>query len=107
MAQRKEPPITIRNRQTSLFDPFGTLFHIYHLLSIIDVVRIHLMDCLVSIPLMGCFSLSTASLVLLYKGSPTCPVTASRVSCLLIPLAIHCFLILYFLLQRQSPFHQT
>ena len=40
------------------------------------------MDCLVSIPLMGRFSLSTASLVLLYKGSPTCPVTASRVSCL-------------------------
>jgi hypothetical protein len=38
------------------------------------------MDRLVSIPLMGHFSLSTASLVLLYKGSPTCPVTASRVS---------------------------
>jgi hypothetical protein len=31
---------------------------------------------------MGRFSLSTASLVLLYKGSPTCPVMASRVSCL-------------------------
>jgi hypothetical protein len=42
------------------------------------------MDCLVSIPLMGRFSLSTASLVLLYKGSPTCSVTASRVSCLLL-----------------------
>jgi hypothetical protein len=40
------------------------------------------MDCLVSIPLMGRFSVSTASLVLLYKGSPTCPVMASRVSCL-------------------------
>jgi hypothetical protein len=36
---------------------------------------------------MGRFSLSTASLVLLYKGSPTCPVTASRVSCLLVPLS--------------------
>jgi hypothetical protein len=34
-------------------------------------------------PLMGRFSVSTASLVLLYKGSPTCPVLASRVSCLL------------------------
>jgi hypothetical protein len=32
---------------------------------------------------MGRFSVRTASLVLLYKGSPTCPVTASRVSCLL------------------------
>jgi hypothetical protein len=31
---------------------------------------------------MGRFSLSTASLVLLYKGSPTCPVAASRISCL-------------------------
>jgi hypothetical protein len=86
-----------------LFDPFGTLFHIYHFLSIIDVARIHLMDCLISIPLMGHFSLSTASLVLLYKGSPTCPVTASRVSCLLISLAIYRLLILYFLSWRQSP----
>jgi hypothetical protein len=40
------------------------------------------MDFLISIPLMGHFSVYTASLVLLYKGSPTCPVTASRVSCL-------------------------
>jgi hypothetical protein len=31
---------------------------------------------------MGRFSVRSASLVLLYKGSPTCPVTASRVSCL-------------------------
>jgi hypothetical protein len=31
---------------------------------------------------MGRFSVSTASLVLLHKGSPTCPVPASRVSCL-------------------------
>jgi hypothetical protein len=57
-----------------LFDLFGTLFHIYHLPSITDVAHIHLMDCLVSIPLMGCFSVHTASLVLLYKESPTCPV---------------------------------
>jgi hypothetical protein len=41
---------------------------------IIDVARIHLMDCLISIPLMGCFSVRTASHVLLYKRSPTCPV---------------------------------
>jgi hypothetical protein len=33
-----------------------------------------MMDCLVSIPLMGRFSVRTVSLVLLYKGSPTCPV---------------------------------
>jgi hypothetical protein len=32
---------------------------------IIDVAHIHLMDCLVSIPLMGCFSVRTASHVLL------------------------------------------
>jgi hypothetical protein len=31
---------------------------------------------------MGRFSFSTASLVLLYKGTPTCLVAASRVSCL-------------------------
>jgi hypothetical protein len=43
------------------------------LITIIDVARIHLMDCLVSIPLMGHFSVHTASHVLLYKGSPTCP----------------------------------
>jgi hypothetical protein len=65
-----------------LFDPFGTPFHIYHFPSIIDVARIHLMNCLMSIPLMGCFSVCTASLVVLYKGSPTCPVVAGRVSCL-------------------------
>jgi hypothetical protein len=41
---------------------------------IIDVAHIHLMDCLISIPLMGCFSVHTASHVLLYKGTPTCPV---------------------------------
>jgi hypothetical protein len=52
---------------------------------------------------MGRFSLSTASLVLLYKGSPTCPVMASRVSCLLVSLAIHCFLAFYFLSRRQFP----
>jgi hypothetical protein len=86
-----------------LFDPSWPLFHVYHSIPIIDVARIHLIDCLVSIPLMGRFSVSTASLVLLYKGSPTCPVTASRVSCLLILLAIHCLLILYFLSQRQFP----
>jgi hypothetical protein len=57
-----------------LFDPFGTPFHIYHSYSIIDVACLHLMDCLVSIPLMGCFSVRTASLVLIYKGTPTCPV---------------------------------
>jgi hypothetical protein len=37
---------------------------------------------------MGRFSVSTASLVLLYKGSPTCPVMASRVSCLLVSLPL-------------------
>jgi hypothetical protein len=52
---------------------------------------------------MGHFSLSTASLVLLYKGFPTCPVMASRVSCLLIPLPIHWLLALYLLLRRQPP----
>jgi hypothetical protein len=57
-----------------LFDLFATLFHVYHSVPIIDVAHIHLMDCLVSIPLMGRFSVHTASLVLLYKGSPTCPV---------------------------------
>jgi hypothetical protein len=57
-----------------LFDPFATSFHIYHSIPIIDVARIHLMDCLKSTPLMGHFSVSTASLVLLYKGSPICPV---------------------------------
>jgi hypothetical protein len=65
-----------------LFDPFGTLFHTYHFPSIIDVAHIYLMDYLVSISLMGRSSVCTASLVLLYKGSPTCPVMASRVSCL-------------------------
>jgi hypothetical protein len=35
--------------------------------SIINVAYIHLMDCHISIPLMGRFSVSTASLVLLYK----------------------------------------
>jgi hypothetical protein len=57
-----------------LFDPCVTPFHIYHSYPIIDVARIHLMDCLISIPLMGRFSVHTASHVLLYKGSPTCPV---------------------------------
>jgi hypothetical protein len=81
------------NLGSLLFDPFGTLFHIYHFPSIIDVACIHLMDCLVSIPLMGHSSPSTASLVLLYKGSPTCPVMESRVSFLLVfssnPLPSH------------------
>jgi hypothetical protein len=43
------------------------------LITIIDVAHIHLRNCLVSIPLMGRFSVRTASHVLLYKGSPTCP----------------------------------
>jgi hypothetical protein len=90
-----------------LFDPFGTPFHIYHSVPIIDVAHIHLMDCLVSIPLMGRFSLSTASLVLLYKGSHTCPVTASRVSCLLIFLAIHRLSRPLLPVAETVPFHQT
>jgi hypothetical protein len=57
-----------------LFDLVPTPFHIYHVPSITDVGRIHLMDCLLLIPLMGCFSVCTASHVLLYKELPTCPV---------------------------------
>jgi hypothetical protein len=45
-----------------LFDLSDTPFHIYHLSPIIDVAHIHLMDYLISIPLMGCFSVRTASL---------------------------------------------
>jgi hypothetical protein len=90
-----------------LFDPVETLFHIYHFSSIIDVAHIHLMDCLVSIPLMGRFSLSTASLVLLYKGSPTCPVMASRVSCLLVSLAIYLLSHPLLPVVETVPFHQT
>jgi hypothetical protein len=51
-----------------LFGPFATPFHIYHSYSITDVACVHLMDCLVSIPLMGHFSVRTASLYYYIRG---------------------------------------
>jgi hypothetical protein len=69
-----------------LFDPFATPLHIYHFLPIIDVARIHLMDCLISIPLMRCSSVHTASLYFYIRSPLLALRMASRVSCLTLNL---------------------